>query len=113
MANAGGIVGYMNSDGPEKVGEEYYPYFYNCLNIGSIYAYGNDARSGGMCGLVHDDDTRFINCVNIGNIDGGPETGIFDFSPYLGGISGGSAIWGQDGGTAYYCDWDATTSGEE
>lgn len=97
-AYAGGAVGHMYCDGPEWEGFKYYPYFHNCLNAGTISATGNDSRTGGMCGRVMDDNTQFVQCVNIGAIKGYGD-------PHKGAISGGSDGIFDDGGSAYFCCW--------
>lgn len=97
-AYAGGAVGFMYSDGPELSGKEYCPYFYNCLNMGTVTSTGNDSRTGGICGRVMDDDTKFILCVNVGSIEGNGD-------PHVGAISGGSDGLFDDGGEAYLCNW--------
>lgn len=98
---AGGAVGYMDSDGTDISGDEFGPYFYNCLNDNEISSTGDYARSGGICGYVKDDDTNFILCVNVGSCKGSG-------NPHNGAISGGTydLLGIDDGGTAYYCYWD-------
>lgn len=61
----GGLVGYHDSDGNSSTD----PYFKNCVNNGEINS-GPDEKvtsySGGINGCNYDDDTKFINCVNVG-----------------------------------------------
>lgn len=98
-AYAGGAVGCLDSIGALACGDSNDHYFYNCLNTGSIYSNGNDARSGGLCGFVYNDETKFVLCGNVGSISGSND-------PHNGGISGGCEYGiTADGGVACYCFW--------
>lgn len=96
-AFAGGIIGYNGSDGLDSDT----PWVHNCLNTGSIYAYGNDASSGGIIGCCYDYDTQLAGCINVGSVSGGND-------PHNGAICGmgyGGGMFSYEGGTCYRCFW--------
>lgn len=96
-AFAGGIIGYNGSDGLDSDT----PWVHNCLNTGSIYAYGNDASSGGIIGCCYDFDTQLALCINVAMISGGND-------PHIGAICGmgySGGMFSYEGGTCYRCIW--------
>ena len=96
-AFAGGIIGYNGSDGFNSDT----PWVHNCLNTGTIYAYGNDASSGGIIGCCYDYDTQLALCINVGSVSGGndPHNGAICGMGYSGGL------FSYEGGTCYHCFW--------
>ena len=106
-AYAGGIIGKNGSDG---YGEDI-PWVHNCLNIGTISAYGNDASCGGIIGYCYDEDTKVAVCINIGMIVYSEEN---NNDPHIGAICGmGTSGFTNYGGSCESCYWlDATDSPE-
>ena len=74
---AGGLIGKHDSDGGASE-----PRIYNSLNKGYVKAYGKSSWSGGIMGWCYDNDTKVINCANVGEIVNGNSSV---------GISGGNA----------------------
>lgn len=103
---AGGIVGYVRDSGSSNA---LVPQVYNCLNTGSISAYGNDASCGGIIGYCYDEDTKAAVCINIGTIVYSTENYN---DPHNGAICGmGTSGFTYYGGTCESCYWlDAVDS---
>ena len=63
-AYAGGLIGFHDSDGDTS----HDPWIYNCLNRGSILAYGSETSTGGLVGAGYDDNLKIFYCANA-NLD--------------------------------------------
>ena len=88
---AGGIVGWMDSDGYHD--ED--PYIVNCYNAGMLDGWGRGSvKLGGIIGRCYDDDTHVLDCASTANW-------IYDGYGY----ADRGAICGSDDGQYSHCHW--------
>lgn len=96
-AYTGGLIGFHDSDGDTS----HDPWIYNCLNRGSILAYGSETSTGGLVGAGYDDNLKIFYCANanLDNLSMGADAEV-------GAITGKeTSFWDNQAAYCVECFW--------